>query len=116
MIDDISLEDVETFEERRLAKVRRKVSRVDSLKKFLFSTKLDEKKTKQTDQSVLACPRPVLGASVPGYRASCLEVHDRWLGVQQSVLREEPCFIGGGGLRCAHGCAGNCCCMPRWHP
>ena len=90
MIDDISLEDVETFEERRLAKVRRKVSRVDSLKKFLFSTKLDEKKTKQTDQSVLACPRPLLGASVPGYRASCLEVHDRWLGVQQSVLREEP--------------------------
>ena len=51
MIDDISLEDVETFEERRLAKVRRKVSRVDSLKKFLFSTKLDEKKSKQTDQS-----------------------------------------------------------------
>ena len=53
MIDDISLEDVETFEELRLAlaKVYRKVSRVDSLKKFLFSSKLDEKKTKQTEQS-----------------------------------------------------------------
>ena len=92
MNDDISLEDVETFEERRLAKVRRKVSRVDSLKKFLFSSKLDEKKPKQTEQSSplsLACPRPLI-ASAPGYRASCLEVHDRWLGVQQSVLREEP--------------------------
>ena len=72
MIDDISLEDVETFEERRLAryftvlyctvmyctvlsctvpycpvlarvKVRRKVSRVDSLKKFLmFGSRLAE--------------------------------------------------------------------------
>ena len=92
MNDDISLEDVETFEERRLSKVRRKVSRVDSLKKFLFSSKLDEKKPKQTEQSSplgLACPRPLI-ASAPGYRASCLEVHDRWLGVQQSVLREEP--------------------------
>jgi len=91
MIDDISLEDVETFEERRLAKVRRKVSRVDSLKKFLFSSKLDEKKTKQTEQSSpLTYNRPVIASTVPGYRASCLEVHDRWLGVQQSVLREEP--------------------------
>lgn len=45
MIDDISLEDVETFEERRLARVRvrRKVSRVDSLKKFLmFGSRLAE--------------------------------------------------------------------------
>ena len=63
MIDDISLEDVETFEERRLVryctvlyrtvlyctvllarvKVRRKVSRVDSLKKFLmFGSRLAE--------------------------------------------------------------------------
>ena len=91
MIDDISLEDVETFEERRLAKVRRKVSRVDSLKKFLFSSKLEEKKTKQTDQSSpLTYNRPLIASTVPGYRASCLEVHDRWLGVQQSVLREEP--------------------------
>merc|ERR1712062_737877 len=53
MIDDISLEDVETFEERRMAKVRRKVSRVDSLKKFLFSSKTDDKKTRQNDPSSL---------------------------------------------------------------
>ena len=32
----------------------------------------------------------MIASTVPGYRASCLEVHDRWLGVQQSVLREEP--------------------------
>ena len=48
MMDDISLEDVEQFEEARLAQVRRKVSRVDSLKKFLFSSRLEEKKTRNT--------------------------------------------------------------------
>ena len=89
MIDDISLEDVETFEERRMAKVRRKVSRVDSLKKFLFSSKTDDKKTRQNDSSSLRSARPVITSVAPGYKASCLEVHDRWLGVQQSVLREE---------------------------
>ena len=47
-MDDISLEDVEQFEEARLAQVRRKVSRVDSLKKFLFSSRLEEKKTRNT--------------------------------------------------------------------
>merc|ERR1719410_2068235 len=53
MIDDISLEDVETFEERRLArvKVRRKVSRVDSLKKFLmFGSRLAEDKRRPPAQ------------------------------------------------------------------
>ena len=45
-MDDISLEDVEQFEEKRMAQVRRKVSRVDSLKKFLFSSRLEEKKNK----------------------------------------------------------------------
>ena len=51
MIDDISLVDVEQYEEKRqaLAKVRRKVSRVDSLKKFLFSSRVEEKKSKQID-------------------------------------------------------------------
>ena len=45
-MDDISLEDVEQFEEARLAQVKvRKVSRVNSLKRFLFSSRLEEKKT-----------------------------------------------------------------------
>ena len=87
MIDEISLEDVEQFEERRLAKVRRKVSRVDSLKKFLFSSKLEEKKSKPND-SPSQYIRPITNVD-QGYKASCLEVHDRWLGVQQNVLKEE---------------------------
>ena len=45
-MDDISLEDVEQFEEARQAQVRRKVSRVDSLKRFLFSSRLEEKKSR----------------------------------------------------------------------
>ena len=49
-MDDISLEDVEQFEEKRLAQVRRKVSRVDSLKRFLFSSRLEEKKNKNNSQ------------------------------------------------------------------
>ena len=48
-MDDISLEDVEQFEEARLAQVKvRKVSRVNSLKRFLFSSRLEEKKTRPT--------------------------------------------------------------------
>ena len=50
VMDDISLEDVEQFEEKRLAQVRRKVSRVDSLKRFLFSSRLEEKKNKNNSQ------------------------------------------------------------------
>ena len=91
MIDDISLVDVEQFEERRLAKVRRKVSRVDSLKKFLFSSKLEEKKSKLAE-NVPYYTRPLVANIEPSYKASCLEVHDRWLGVhhvQNSVKEEE---------------------------
>ena len=87
MIDDISLEDVEQFEERRLAKVRRKVSRVDSLKKFLFSSKLEDKKVKQVE-NIHYISRPLVTNVEQSYKASCLEVHDRWLGVQ-NVLKEE---------------------------
>ena len=87
MIDEISLEDVEQFEERRLAKVRRKVSRVDSLKKFLFSSKLEEKKSKP-NESASQYMRPITNVD-QGYKASCLEVHDRWISVQQNVLKEE---------------------------
>merc|ERR1719195_1115644 len=99
MIDDISLEDVETFEERRLARVRvrRKVSRVDSLKKFLmFGSRLAEDKRRPPDQGGGQHPRgpplvrsPLVGEG-PGYTpVSCLEVHDRWLGVHQTVAEEE---------------------------
>lgn len=90
MIDDISLVDVEQFEERRLAKVRRKVSRVDSLKKFLFSSKLEEKKSKLAEH-VPYYPRPLVANVEPSYKASCLEVHDRWLGVHhvQNCVKEE---------------------------
>ena len=90
MIDDISLVDVEQFEERRLAKVRRKVSRVDSLKKFLFSSKLEEKKSKLAE-NVPYYPRPLVANIEPSYKASCLEVHDRWLGVHhvQNCVKEE---------------------------
>ena len=60
MMDDISLEDVEQFEEARLAQVRRKVSRVNSLKKFLFSSRLEEKKPRTNSarqwQRVLSQP------------------------------------------------------------
>jgi len=90
MIDDISLVDVEQYEERRqqkLAKVRRKVSRVDSLKKFLFSSRLEEKKTKQMENSWFFNRAPIMNDH--GYKASCLEVHDRWLGVQQNKIEEE---------------------------
>ena len=87
MIDEISLEDVEQFEERRLAKVRRKVSRVDSLKKFLFSSKLEEKRSKP-NESASQYMRPITNVD-QGYKASCLEVHDRWISVQQNVLKEE---------------------------
>merc|ERR1719192_2082042 len=99
MIDDISLEDVETFEERRMARVRvrRKVSRVDSLKKFLmFGSRLAEDKRRPPDQGGGQHPRgpplvrsPLVGEG-PGYTpVSCLEVHDRWLGVHQTVAEEE---------------------------
>merc|ERR1719150_2501429 len=99
MIDDISLEDVETFEERRLARVRvrRKVSRVDSLKKFLmFGSRLAEDKRRQPAQGggqhARGPPfvRSPLVEEGPGYTpVSCLEVHDRWLGVHQTVAEED---------------------------
>merc|ERR1719350_2691140 len=91
-MDDISLEDVEQFEEARLAQVRRKVSRVNSLKKFLFSSRLEEKKTRNNSarqwQRVLS--QPAVSATVDsGYHPSCLEVHDRWVGVQSNHQEEE---------------------------
>merc|ERR1719195_949288 len=99
MIDDISLEDVETFEERRLARVRvrRKVSRVDSLKKFLmFGSRLAEDKRRPPDQGGGQHPRgpplvrsPLVGEGPDYTPVSCLEVHDRWLGVHQTVAEEE---------------------------
>merc|ERR1719429_949109 len=64
MIDDISLEDVEQFEERRL-----------------------EEKVKQVE-NIHYISRPLVTNVEQSYKASCLEVHDRWLGVQ-NVLKEE---------------------------
>jgi len=88
VMDDISLEDVEQFEEKRLAQVRRKVSRVDSLKRFLFSSRLEEKKNKNNSQ-LENFRRPTFTAIDTGYHPSCLEVHDRWVGIQNNQVEEE---------------------------
>lgn len=87
-MDDISLEDVEQFEEKRMAQVRRKVSRVDSLKKFLFSSRLEEKKNKN-NLNLENFRRPAFSAIDAGYHPSCLEVHDRWVGIQNNQLEDE---------------------------
>jgi len=88
IMDDISLEDVEQFEEKRMAQVRRKVSRVDSLKKFLFSSRLEEKKNKN-NLNLDNFRRPAFNAIDAGYHPSCLEVHDRWVGIQNNHLEDE---------------------------
>jgi len=95
MMDDISLEDVEQFEEARLAKVRRKVSRVDSLKKFLFSSRLESRleekiKKNKSNSNMQNLRRPALNTMCePGYHPSCLEVHDRWVGVRNKNIEDE---------------------------
>ena len=65
VMDDISLEDVEQFEEKRLAQVRRKVSRVDSLKKFLFSSRLEEKRNRNNSY-LDDCRRPTFNTMDTG--------------------------------------------------
>ena len=78
MMDDISLEDVEQFEEARLAQVRRKVSRVDSLKKFLFSSRLEEKKNRANSawqrQRVVPCQPGVNSTMESGTCCSVLSL------------------------------------------
>ena len=76
-MDDISLEDVEQFEEARLAQVRRKVSRVDSLKKFLFSSRLEEKKNRANSgwQRVVPCQPGVNPTMESGTCCSVLSLY-----------------------------------------
>ena len=92
MMDDISLEDVEQFEEARLAQVRRKVSRVESLKslkKFLFSSRLEEKKTRNHSgrqwQGVLSQPvRTTMDSGTALFSLYALSMH---------ISRREGCKI-----------------------
>ena len=81
MTDDISLEDVEQFEEKRMAQVRRKVSRVDSLKKFLFSSRLESRleekiKKNKSNSNMQNLRRPALNTMCEPGRVSLHEIID----------------------------------------
>jgi len=88
----LSLEDVDQFQERTC--IRRKVSRVDSLKRLLFN-KVEEKLSKSTEMSNRrdATEETERGSMMPlslpksaDYEVSCLDRHDRWHLIQQNIL------------------------------